>query len=157
MQTSEQLALEDKITEIRENAAPDTVQVLDWWLGLRDAGAAIPRGDSLDLLEFPCSLASTLHVRVEGKHAYRYLYVGNREVALRGYDPTGLSVAENHLGSDQEQVFGKYQSVIDSKIPLFIPNNAVYEKNRLITDMVLFLPFGDEEGVQEILIYCRSI
>ena len=78
MQASEQSALEDKLSEIRMKAAPDVLHVLDWWLNLREAGAAIPRGDSLDLLEFPCSLASTLHVKVDGKHAYRYLYVGNK-------------------------------------------------------------------------------
>lgn len=98
----------------------------------------------------------------------RYRLVGTRQVAARGFDPTGKAITEGYLGRDvpgmREQVLSNYRRVIDSGKPLFRDTSIAGHDNcgdillggRLIARFSLFLPLStDGETIDMILVYSR--
>lgn len=98
----------------------------------------------------------------------RYRLVGTRQVAARGFDPTGKPVAEGHLGRDipgmREQVLDNYRRVVATGRPLFRDTSIAGHDNRgdillggrLIARFTLFLPLGaDGETADMVLTYTR--
>ena len=80
--------------------------------------------------------------------------VGTRAVEYRGRDPTGKRVSEAFYGTTLEEALQTYQSVIDSREPLFRDDPMQREDYKQIREERLFLPFSEYgETVDLILVY----
>jgi hypothetical protein len=143
-------------------------RLFEYWRAKRGARKMPCRGD-LSPDDIPDLLPDIglVDVLAEPPHL-RYRLVGTRQVAARGYDPTGQPVAEFHLGRDipgmREQVLSNYRRVIDSGKPLFRDTSIAGHDNRgdillggrLIARFSLFLPLStDGASVDMILVYSR--
>jgi len=86
--------------------------------------------------------------------AYVYRLMGTRECAARGYDPTGLPVAEHFVGSSQDHVMGNYDYVRTAGSFLYDPESFVSSSGLLREEASLFMPLTvGGARVDKILIY----
>jgi len=85
---------------------------------------------------------------------FRYRLVGTREVAFRGYDPTGRSVRDAFAGFDGNFCDGNYRSVVDRRAPVFIVEYAPTKLGAVVRRETVFLPFaGDGQTVDIVMVY----
>jgi hypothetical protein len=142
--------------------------LFDYWRGKRGARKMPARAD-LEPADFPDLLPDIALVDVMTEAPFlRYRLAGTRQVAARGFDPTGKPVVECHLGRDipgmREQVLANYRRVIDGRAPLFRDTSIAGHDNRgdnllggrLIARFSLFLPLSSGgETVDMVLVYSR--
>lgn len=83
---------------------------------------------------------------------YVYRLVGTKEVALRGRDPTGKSIAEAFFGRSVETVLVKYDTVCRSHAP-FHERDDYQVVDRYVGEENLFLPLSDDgQTVNKIMV-----
>jgi hypothetical protein len=102
---------------------------------------------------------STLVVEVlEARHDYRYRSCGEREVMVRGGDPTGRTVRECHQGEILDFVLENYDRVVESGEGLIDLSVDISGSKRFVATEVLFLPFSEVGvAVTDILVYSHYI
>lgn len=141
-------------------------RLFDYWREKRGARKMPARGD-LAPSDFPDLLPDIALVDVLDQEPHlRYRLVGTRQVAARGFDPTGRPVIEGHLGRHipgmREQVLSNYRRVIESGKPLFRDTSIAGHDNRgdillggrLVARFSLFLPLSASgDAIDMILVY----
>ncbi|WP_374380623.1 PAS domain-containing protein [Dongia sp.] len=132
---------------------PDIRFILDYWHEKR-AGRAMPKRSDVDPAEISRYLPYiTLVDVVPDARRFVYRLVGTMEVALRGRDPTGCSIAEAYFGRSVETVMLKYQTVCDTCAP-FYEVDDFQVVDRYVNEENIFVPFSDDgETVNKIMVF----
>ena len=147
------MASRGEMADWKASCHPDILKVLAYWEGKR-RGRRMPSRADIDpgeLLYFLPYISLIDAVDDERRFAYRL--VGTGEVEVRGYDPTGKSVAEGFFAASAEAAMANYQRVGDSREP-FYENDAFQVVDRYINEANLFLPLSDDDqAVNMIMVF----
>lgn len=132
---------------------PDIREMLDYWRA-KSAGRLMPARGDLDPADISRYLPYiTLVDVVADERRFVYRLVGTMEVALRGRDPTGQSIAEAYFGRSIEDVLLKYDTVCKTRAPFYeIDDFQIVD--RYVNEENLFVPLSDDgETVNKILVF----
>lgn len=138
-------------------ASDATREFYAYWRG-KSRGSQPPRRADIDPIEIPKFLPFITIVEVV-PDARRYVYrlVGTREVAVRGNDPTGKSVAEGFYGPSVEDGHKFYDRVVATMVPVYDDSPYVNFDGRYNDEEMLFLPLSEDGAtVGRILVICRT-
>jgi hypothetical protein len=136
-------------------ACHESIRTLhDYWR--RKAGKrSMPSRADIDPSEIKPFLSSIILVDVV-PDARRFVYrlTGTSEVAERGYDPTGKTVAESHYGGSAEETLSYYQYPVDHRAPYCWRDPFPGPDGRIETEDIIYLPLSeDDDTVNMILVY----
>jgi len=126
-----------------------------YWLEKRGA-RPMPRRSDLDPTEIPPRLLPgiTLVDVVPDHRRYVYRLVGTMEAEVRGYDPTGRSVAEAFFGENLEDATECYDRVVATRAALLDPVPFLERRRGYKGAESLFLPLShDGAAVSMILVF----
>jgi hypothetical protein len=137
-----------------EICSPAVAEIYGYWDGKR-AGRPMPRRADIDPAEITRHLPGLQLTDVKRDPLdFVYRLVGTREVAARGYDPTGRRVAENFFGRSADDVLANYRRVVATASFVYDLDNFTAPGGRFVQDESLFLPLADAAGaVSQILTY----
>lgn len=135
-----------------DDVYPHIQSSLDWWLSLHDDGVRTPQFQTFDPVSCPILLSRILIVSIERPSSFRYHYVGNREIILRGNDPTGMDVENAYFGSEADEALQHYRNTAFSGNPVLNTTPVQDKAGRLVTDQSLFLPFWTGDSVSHIIV-----
>jgi hypothetical protein len=83
-----------------------------------------------------------------------YRLVGRQEVAERGNDPTGKSVAEAFFGGSLEETLSCYEYVVRKRAPFCYRDPYAAPDGYIQNDDIIYLPLSDDgAGVNMILVF----
>jgi hypothetical protein len=136
----------------------ETRRVFDLWLHTgRSDGLPVLADFSLQAIAD--LVPSTLIVEVlEASHDYRYRQCGQREMEVRGEDPTGRTVRQCHEGEILDFVLENYDRVVTAGDGLLDLSVDINSDKRFVATEVLFLPFSDiGVAVTDILVYSHYL
>jgi hypothetical protein len=139
----------------RIDACHKSVQAMyDYWLAKRGS-RTIPARADLDPAEIKKLLPMMVLVDVTAD-ARRFVYrlVGTQEVAERGNDPTGKSVAEAFFGGSLEETLSCYEYVVRKRAPFCYRDPYAAPDGYIQNDDIIYLPLSDDgAGVNMILVF----
>ena len=142
-------------TEARIAAShPDVIQIVAYWRE-KSAGRRMPRRSDLDPGDFKALLPRiTLVDVVPDARRFVYRLVGTEEVASRGSDPTGRSVAEAFFAASAEESVSYYEYVAHYGEPYCFRDAYHAPDGALEKQDVIFLPLSEDgETVNMILLF----
>lgn len=144
--------------ELLHKATGGVAQVFRYWDRVRGA-RPMPRPSDVDFLELQPWLAGIVMVEVGEGESRQLVYrvVGERAIRLRGYDPTGMTVARAAFGRSVQHVLAGYGVVIDLQMPLYGWNDAVSANGKRVVSGALLLPLSsDGQRVDWVLGYVED-
>ena len=154
------LGIGDKIGVLEGlgRASNETRRVFDLWLQA-DRSAGLPAISDFPLENLAGLKPSMLIVEVLlASHDYCYRYCGQREIEVRGEDPTGRTVRQCHQGEILEFVLENYDRVLAGGDGLLDLSVDINSSKRFVATEVLFLPFSDVgAAVTHILVYSHYL
>lgn len=141
--------------ERRLAACHETVQaVTAYW---RDkAGARLmPRRSDIDPADITPYLSAIILVDVvPDSRRFVYRLVGTREVAARGTDPTGRSVADAFYADSAEASLDAYEYVVRNRRPFCFRDPYPASDGKIEHEDIIYLPLSEDgESVNMILVY----
>lgn len=74
-----------------------------------------------------------------------YRLVGESEVAVRGFNPTGRTVAECAIGKDSSDPMGNYNIVIDDRRPVYDWSKIPHPNGFMVSQECILLPLSDDD------------
>lgn len=142
-------------TEARIAAShPDIRAMVDYWRG--NAGTRrMPRRTDIDPGDLkPFLPRITLVDVVPDARRFVYRLVGTEEVASRGSDPTGQSVAEAYFAATPGESLAYYEYVAQHCAPCCFRGDYLAPDGALEQQDVIFLPLSEDgETVSIILVF----
>ena len=144
--------------ELLLNATGGVAQVFRYW-NRRRGERVMPSPSDIDFLELRPWLAGILVIEVAGGEGRELIYriVGERAVRLRGYDPTGMTVAKAAFGRSVAHVLANYTVVIDLRIPFYGWYEDEVGEGRRVGSGTLLLPLSsDGHKVDRVLVYIED-
>jgi hypothetical protein len=144
----------------RIGACHTTVQAMyDYWLAKRGSRTMPGRAD-IEPAEIKRLLPMMVLVDVT-TDARRFVYrlVGTQEVAERGADPTGKSVAEAFFGGSLEETLSCYDYVVRNRAPFCYRDPYAASDGQIQNDDIIYLPLSEDgASVNMVLVFthCRS-
>jgi hypothetical protein len=81
-----------------------------------------------------------------------YRLVGEAEVTVRGYNPTGRLVSDAAIGKDLADPMGNYNIVIDERRPLYDWSKIPHPSGFLVSQECVLLPLSDDDDVVNMVI-----
>ena len=154
------LGIGDKIGVLEGlgRASNETRRVFDRWLQA-DRSAGLPKLANFALDTLSHLRPSMLIVKVlKASHDYRYRYCGQREIEVRGEDPTGRTVRQCHQGEILDFVLENYDRVVAAGDGLLDLSVDINSNKRFVATEVLFLPFSNVgAAVTDILVYSHYL
>jgi hypothetical protein len=144
--------------ELLHTATGGVAQVFRYWDRARGE-RVMPSPSEIDFLELRPWLAGILLIEVSGGEGRELIYrfVGERGVRLRGYDPTGMTVAKAAFGRSVAHVLANYSVVIDLRIPLYGWYHDEVATGRWVSSGTLLLPLSsDGQTVDRVLVYIED-
>lgn len=132
-------------TESLKSYGANLQLIFGYWLTKR-GHHPMPRRSDLDPTEIPPHLLPgiTLVDVVPDHRRYVYRLVGTMEVEVRGYDPTGKSVAEAYFGENAEDATECYDRVVDTRAPVLDPLPFLERRRGYKGAESLFLPLSND-------------
>lgn len=117
-----------------------------------------PRRADIDPVDIPTLLSRLIIVDVvPDERRFVYRLVGTKEVEVRGFDPTGKSVADGFIGPTREDALSWYTRTVETVQPQFDARPYVSTNGKWINDETLFLPLSDDGAVvNRILVFAES-
>jgi hypothetical protein len=142
--------------ELLHNATGGVAQVFRYWDRVRGE-RVMPSPSEIDFLELRPWLAGIVMIEVSGGESRDLVYrvVGERAVRLRGYDPTGMTVAKAAFGRSVPHVLANYGVVIDLRIPLF-GLEAMNTDGAFLGGTLLLPLSSDGQKVDRVLVYVED-
>jgi len=144
--------------ELLHNATGGVAQVFRYWDRARGS-RVMPSPEQIDFLELRPWLPGIVMIEVAEGESRDLIYrvVGERAIRLRGYDPTGMSVANAAFGHSVPYVLNNYGVVIDLRIPLYGWNETERPDGRRSGSGTLLLPLStDGQKVDWVLVYVED-
>ena len=131
--------------ELLHHATGGVAQVFRYWNRVRGTRVMASPSD-IDFLELRPWLAGIVMVEVSDGESRELVYrvVGDRPVRLRGYDPTGMTVARAAHGKSVQQVLANYDVVIDLRMPLYGVSSTDKAGGTRIVSGTLLLPLSTD-------------
>ena len=124
--------------------APGIAAFHAYWSDKRH-GREMPARADIDPLEIVPLLPGIMLIdEVADARRFVYRLVGTREVAMRGRDPTGKSVAEGFYGASAAASMASYQDVVDRRAPRLERREFVTPEGRYGREQVILLPLSDD-------------
>ena len=126
----------------------------DYWLAKRGSRPMPARAD-IEPAEITKLLPMMVLVDVTAD-ARRFVYrlVGTQEVAERGSDPTGKSVAEAFFGGSLEETLSCYEYVARNRAPFCYRDPYAAPDGQIENDDIIYLPLSDDgASVNKILVF----
>jgi hypothetical protein len=142
-------------TEARIAAShPDIRAMAEYWR-LKAGDRRMPRRTDIEPVDIKAFLPRiTLVDVVTDTRRFVYRLVGTEEVASRGSDPTGRSVAEAFFASSAEESLGYYEHVARTGEPCCFRGDYRAPDGALEKQDVIFLPLSEDgETVSIILVF----
>ena len=136
---------------------PSIKQLHDYWTLCR-GDRAMPRRADIDPAELKPYLPSMMLVDVvHDTRRFVYRLVGTHEVAGRGRDPTGLSVAEAFYAGSAEEALAAYEYVARHQRPFCFCDPYITPDGWEEREDTVYLPLTrDGETVGVILVYAYT-
>jgi len=135
---------------------PDAVSVYRYWRD-RAGQRQMPARADIDPADLIRYLPSLMLIDVDYSGArpnYIYRLVGTREVAVRGSDPTGKSVATHCFGHSLADALENYDGVVESRAPRIDLAHLLSFDAMILDRDKLFLPLGlDDRTVDMIMVF----
>ena len=75
-----------------------------------------------------------------------YRLVGQSEVAVHGYNPTGRTVAECAIGKESSDPLGNYNLVIDGRTPVYDWSKIPHPAGFLVSQECILLPLSEDDA-----------
>jgi hypothetical protein len=142
--------------EFLHSATGGLAQVFRYWDRVRSA-RPMPAPSDIDFLDVRPWLPGVVMVEVSEARELTYRVVGERAIRLRGYDPTGMTVAQAAFGRSVQHVLANYNTVIDLQIPLYSRDDGIDATGRQIVSGSLLLPLSsDAQRVDWVLGYVED-
>jgi hypothetical protein len=144
--------------ELLHSATGGIAQVFRYWNRVR-GGRLMPSPSEIDFLELQPWLAGIVMIEVSEGECRELIYrvVGERAIRLRGYDPTGMTVAKAAFGRSVAHVLANYSVVIDQRIPLYGVSEDKAADGKQVVRGTLLLPLSsDGERVDRVLVYVED-
>ena len=142
-------------TEARIAAShPDIRAMVDYWR-MKAGSRRMPRRTDIDPGDIKAFLPRiTLVDVVPDARRFVYRLVGTEEVASRGSDPTGRSVAEAYFAASAEESLRYYEAVAQTGEPYCFRDDYRAPDGALEKQDVIFLPLSEDgETVSIILVF----
>lgn len=138
--------------------APGIVAFYAYWDGKR-CGREMPARADIDPLEMVPLLPGIVLIDVvEDARHFVYRLVGTREVAMRGRDPTGKSVAEGFYGASATASMASYRDVVARRAPRLERREFITPEGRYGREQVILLPLSEDGGrVNMIIAYTHHM
>lgn len=144
--------------ELLHHATGGVAQVFRYWDRVR-GDRVMPPPSEIDFLELRPWLPGIVMTEVtEGeRRELIYRVVGERAVRLRGYDPTGMTVAKAAFGRSVSYVLANYAIVIDLCIPLYGWSETEGADGKQGGSGTLLLPLSEDgQRVEWVLVYVED-
>ena len=142
----------------RIGACHKSVQAMyDYWMAKR-ASRTMPARADIEPVEIKKLLPMMVLVDVTAD-ARRFVYrlVGTQEVAERGNDPTGKSVAEAFFGGSLDETLSCYEYVTRRQAPFCYRDPYAAPDGQIQNDDIIYLPLSDDgASVNMILVFTHS-
>ena len=157
------------MAEMERRCFPDTLGFYRYWDSKRarpdGSKRRMPARRDIDPLEMKRWLPFLQLIEVHGgtdqdptPRRLVYRLVGESEVAVRGYNPTGRTVAECAIGTDNASALDNYNLVIDGRAPLYDWSRVPHPTGFLISQECLLLPLSDDdEHVNMVITYGKVL
>jgi len=145
--------IESRIAECHESVR----SIFSYWRDrCREGG--MPRRCDIDPVDVRFHLPSIILVDVVAdERRFVYRLVGTREVAGRGYDPTGMSVASSFYAASKEAALACYQYVVQECRPFCFKDPYVTLDGWHEQEDIIYLPISEDGvNVSMILVYSHS-
>ena len=147
------------MAEMARRCFPETLGFYRYWDSkrLNDDGTRrrMPPRSRIEPLEMkrwlPFLQLIDVHERPEGRSLV-YRLVGQAEVAVRGYNPTGRSVAECAIGKESSDPLGNYHLVIDGRTPVYDWSKIAHPSGFLVSQECILLPLSDDDETVNMVI-----
>jgi hypothetical protein len=138
-------------------SGPRLKQIYAYWKE-RCRDGKPPRRADIDPVDIPRLLAHLIIVDVVAdSRRYVYRLVGTKEVEIRGYDPTGKSVAEGFIGPSREDAVGWYDRTVLTLRPQYDATPYISTNGRWVNDETIFLPLSDDgTHVNRVLVFAAT-
>ncbi|HET6157252.1 MAG TPA: PAS domain-containing protein [Dongiaceae bacterium] len=144
--------------ELLHHATGGVAQVFRYWNRAR-GDRVMPAPSDIDFLELRPWLPGIVMIEVSDGQERELIYrvVGERAVRLRGYDPTGMTVAKAAFGRSVPYVLTNYGVVIDLRIPLYGWNEIEKADGKRGGSGTLLLPLSENgHRVDWVLVYVED-
>lgn len=136
------MAIEDP--EQLSGAGPQLQEIYAYWRA-RCRGATPPCRADIDPVDIPRFLSRLIIVDVvPDERRFVYRLVGTKEVQVRGFDPTGKSVAEGFFGPSREDAISWYELTARTMQPQIDDRPYMSTNGKWMSDETLFLPLSDD-------------
>ena len=154
--------------EMARRCFPDTLGFYRYWdskrLGADGSRRRMPRRQDIDPLEMKRWLPHLQLIDVvpdtAAAHGRRLVYrlVGDTEIELRGYNPTGRTVDECAIGKETSDAMGNYNLVIDGRMPVYDWSKIAHPRGFLISQECVLLPLSEnDDTVTHVITYGKVI
>jgi hypothetical protein len=136
---------------------PEIRAVVAYWRG-KLAGRRMPAREDIDPTELMPFLSRTGLVDVVAdRRRFVYRLVGTADVAMRGYDPTGKSVADGFFGPNLEEALACYEHAARYGEPYCYRGPYKAPDGAMENEDIVFLPLSDDgSNVNMILFFYHS-
>ncbi|MBK8161022.1 MAG: PAS domain-containing protein [Rhodospirillaceae bacterium] len=141
------------MAEMARRCAPETLGFYRYWDSKRrnpdGSPRRMPRRSDIDPLEMkrwlPFLQLIEVHDHPDGRSLV-YRLVGQAEVAVRGYNPTGRTIAECAIGKESSDPMGNYNLVIDGRTPVYDWSRIPHPAGFLVSQECILLPLSDDDA-----------
>jgi hypothetical protein len=139
----------------RIGASHESVRAFYRYWAEKCGGRAMPRRADIDPIEAKRFLPMMMLIDVTNdERRFVYRLVGTGEVAERGADPTGKSVAEAFFGDSLDEALSCYEYVARNRAPFCFRGSYFAPDGRKETEDIVFLPLSEDgKAVNKILVF----
>ncbi len=159
------------MAEMAQRCYPDTLAFYRYWDSKRAMTGASPRRmpmrHDIDPLEMrrwlPCLQLLDVLPDTNLPLGKRLIYrlVGQLEIEVRGYNPTGRSVADCAIGQDSSDPDGNYRIVVEEQLPVYDWSKIPHPKGFLVSQECVLLPLrndlSDSARVSHVITYGKVL
>lgn len=156
------------MTEMAQRCFPETLAFYRYWDSKRvlmpGAPRRMPMRRDIEPLEMkrwlPCLQLLDVLPDTSLPLARRLIYrlVGEQEIAVRGYNPTGRSVEECAIGKESSDPTGNYGIVVEQGTPVYDWSRIPHPKGFLVSQECVLLPLSDDDHrVSHVITYGKVL
>jgi hypothetical protein len=156
------------MTMMARRCFPETLAFYRYWDSKRASATGAPRRmpmrrdiEPLEMKRWlPCLQLLDVLPDTSLPLAQRLVYrlVGEQEIAVRGYNPTGRHVADAAIGPESSDPTGNYRIVVEEGLPVYDWSKIPHPKGFLVSQECILLPLSeDDQVVSHVITYGKVL